>query len=114
MTTLTLPLPPRILHPNGRAWGWRYRAAMVKKARLEAGLIAKAAGPVLCERLTIQPTFYLLRKRDGDGLNSWLKAYLDGIQDAGWVKNDSAITLLPPIQVTGKARGRPRVELELT
>ena len=119
MLEITLPLPPEVLHPNGRTRNHKYRAAMVKKTRGEAALLAKAAAPdpatlmIPWTKATIQATFYLPRKRDQDGLIAWLKSYADGLQDAGIILNDSGFTWLPPIQHTGKLAGR-RVVLRIT
>lgn len=101
--TLTLPVPAEVLHPNARSH-WASKARATKKRRHEVATVA-AAYRTPCmpwKAATIQATFYLPRRRDGDGLNSWLKATIDGLADAGYVKNDSAFTLLPPLQVTGK------------
>ena len=114
MIVIPLPLPPEQLHSNGRTRSHGWRASLVRKARGEAKLVAGQYRPrVPYEAVTIQPTFYLHRKRDGDGLNAWLKPYLDGIADAKIVANDSGVTLLPPIQVTGKKQS-PRVVLTIT
>lgn len=110
--TITLPLPPNCLHPNARAC-WQERMRMTKKARAEAALVASQYRPVQpAARLTIQPGFYLARKRDGDGMIAWLKAYCDGLQDAGLIENDRGITLLPPEQYTVPVHER-RVELRI-
>lgn len=108
LAEVTLPLPPDVLHPNARTRNYRYRAAMVKKARDESRFLAGRAwnGRSPLPAATVKATFYMPRRRDGDGLNSWLKPYLDGLADAGIVANDSAFTLLPPSQVTGKDAGR--------
>lgn len=99
---LTLPLPPIALHPNSRTRNHLYRAAMVKKARGEAEFLSRLIAPSQpFKRATIQPTFYLPRKNDSTNLADWLKAYLDGLQPHVIV-NDSGVTLLPPLQVTGK------------
>src|SRR5262245_46359261 len=100
--TITFPLPPQVLHPNGRTRNHRYRSAMVKKTRKEAAFVARMQRPPRpYVKATVQATFYMPRRRDGDGLNAWIKPILDGLQDAGIVANDSGITLLPPEQVTG-------------
>ncbi len=110
---LTFPLPPEVLHPNGRTQKPMYRAKMVSKTRGESAFVARQhAPPQPFATATVQATFYLPRRRDGDGLNAWIKAVLDGLQDAGIVVNDSGITLLPPLQVTGKNVDR-RLELRI-
>lgn len=110
---LTLPLPPEVLHPNGRTKKPMYRAKMIRKTRGETAFVARQHAPSQpFETATVQATFYLPRRRDGDGLNAWIKAVLDGLQDAGIVANDSGVTLLPPLQVTGKNVER-RLELRI-
>lgn len=101
--TITLPLPPKSLHPNARPC-WQAKARATKKARSEAALIARMAPDRPAEpweKATVQATFYLKRKQDSDNLVAWTKATLDGLQ--GWiVVNDSGLTILPPIQIVGK------------
>ena len=81
MITFTLPLPPEKLHPNARPV-WQEKSRLVKKARGEACFVASAVAPhVPWEAALLHVTFYLKRRRDEDGLISWLKAYIDGIQD---------------------------------
>jgi len=111
MIEITLPLPPKQLHPNGRCH-YMAKARAVKKARWEAGIAAVAAlegrKPPRWEKATVQATFYVAKKGDGDGRNSSLKAALDGLQDAGIVANDSGLTVLPPLQVLDPRRGGQR------
>jgi len=55
-------------------------------------------------------TFHMPRRRDEDGLIAWLKPVFDGLQDAGVITNDSALTIGRVEQVTGKkAAGRKMV-----
>lgn len=110
--TLTLPLPPRELHPNARVH-WRPKAAATAGYRL----LAKARSLEALGR-TRQPrwpaafaqaVFYVKdrRRRDRDNLAAALKAAWDGIADAGVVENDAGITHLPVrIEVD---RANPRV-----
>ena len=109
------PLPPRILHPNGRTRNYGYRAAMIRKTRANAALIARGfvRTGLPWKKCTIHPTFYLKRKQDGDNLNAWIKPLIDSLQDAGIVANDSGVTLLAPTQITG-AKETPRVVLRIT
>lgn len=114
MITVTLPLPPEILHPNGRTRSHGYRASMVRKARGEARLIGQQAAngaPLL--KAAIRSTWYMPRRRDEDGLLAWLKPYIDGLCDAGLIKNDSGVTLLPPTQITGAAGQERKVVLTI-
>ena len=105
MIELTLPLPPNVLHPNGRTRNVKWRASLVKKARSEAALVARMQAPAVpFKRAKVHATFYHPRERDDDGLIAWLKSYLDGLQDAGIIENDRGFTLLPPVQIMGKER----------
>jgi len=115
--TITIPLPPRALHPNARPhWGTKAKAA--KRYRRDCGIAAKAAlnenGPWKpLERATVQATLYYRRHgvRDQDGAISSLKAAYDSLQDAGVIVNDSGLTHLPPLfRVDAE---QPRVELEI-
>jgi hypothetical protein len=111
--TLDMPLPPKVIHPNGRTRNHKYRAAMIAKARRtssDAAMAAALAKPFT--KATIQATFYLKRRMDGDNLNSWIKPVIDGLQ-GHIIANDSGVTLLPPEQITGKEAGEPRVVLTI-
>lgn len=102
-----LPLPPEGLFANTRIRNRFGVARLVKKARGDASTIARIYAPkVPYEKVAIRAEFFMPRKRDGDNLNAWLKHYIDGLQDAGIVKNDSGVVLLPPIQTTGNEAGR--------
>ena len=86
---IDLPLPPDCLHPNARPNLWD-KAKAVKATRSHARIIGKQFAPKepmehACYRLI----FWLPKKRDYDGLISWVKNYIDGFQDAGIIKNDS-------------------------
>lgn len=115
---IELPLPPKILHPNGRTRNYGYRAAMVKKHRAlcrDLMIVGFAFNRDFdsWKRVKVLATFYLKRRQDGDNLNAWIKCAIDAMQDANYVRNDSGVTLLPPEQVTG-AKERPRVVLTIT
>lgn len=116
---IELPLPPQDTHPNARPAHWAVKSKAVKKQRSAAGVMARQAVQFTARGFpwrtaTIQATFYLARKRDADGCLSWLKASFDGLADAGLIANDSGLTHLPVVQVTGKAAGKRRgVELRI-
>lgn len=80
----------------------------MREARGMAAAVARQYKPYTCpfERATIRATFYLARKRDDDGLIAWLKPFRDGLADAGIVRNDSAFTMLPIEQITGKTMNK--------
>jgi hypothetical protein len=112
----TLPLPAEGLHPNKRPRNHAFHSRLVRDARETARCIANGHTPIAFkpfERCTMHATFHMPRRRDDDGLLSWLKHYRDGIADAGLVSNDAHITMLAPSQVTGKKEDR-RVVITLT
>lgn len=93
---LTLPLPVRELHPNWRGH-WAKRAKAVKAARGRSHIEAIACPPPASSlpwpsaRMTAFFYYPDRRKRDDDGAMASLKAYRDGLQDAGLVADDNAI-----------------------
>lgn len=98
---IELPLPHDSLHPNARVH-WREKAKHTKIARELAALVARSiyTGKPFkqaCYRLV----FWLPRKRDYDGLNAWLKAYLDGLQGIV-VVNDSDLRPMGIERFSGK------------
>lgn len=110
---LTLPLPPKCLHPNARSC-WQAKVAATRKCRAEAALVARTAPDKPSEpwvRATIQATFYMPRRHDPDNLLAWAKSAFDGLQGIV-IENDSGFTHLSPRQITGKDVGR-RLELEI-
>lgn len=107
MITIELPLPHISLHPNSRPH-YLNKARAAKKARHDAGLVAKMQRHRSCpwDAAILHATFYMPRKQDSDNLVAWLKTYRDGLQDAGIVRNDSAIRVGNIDQVTGSKAGR--------
>lgn len=100
--TLDLPLPPKALKPNSRA-NWKVKAAAGKKARSEAGLLARINRPPNpYARATLHATFYMKNRSDDDNLIAWLKWYRDGLQDGGVIENDRNVTMLPPAQIVDR------------
>ncbi len=116
---ISLPLPPRFVHPNGKAMTRggemqkRRETKACRKNACEAALVDSNWARPKWIRAAVAPTFYFKdkRRRDGDGANASLKAYIDGIADAGIVANDSGITLLPPVFKCDKEK--PRVVLSI-
>ena len=111
---ITLPLPSRVTHPNGRTRNHGYRAAAVRKQRGEAKFIARHALPDGWEPLTsavVLVLFHLSRtKQDGDNLLSWLKPSFDGLTDAGvWV--DYRVVTFEPVQQVRSGRWGQKVEV---
>lgn len=104
-----LPLPAEELHPNRSKGRSRLasiiRSKKVKEARGTAMMLAKMKFPSdqqFTGKVRFDAHFYLPRKRDDDGLFSWLKPSRDGIADAGIVKNDSQFQVGEATQTTGR------------
>ncbi len=117
--TITLDLPARELSPNytvGSRGGRLGKAAKIKKYRLAAGLLSRAASVpgMPWPDATVQATFYVKTKqrRDKDNLLSALKAAFDGLADGGVVTDDASFTYLPVRVEVDKAQ--PRVVLVVT
>ena len=117
---ITLPLPAHKLSPNARPHHMElYR--LKKKAKEDAQVQTMVAiqeegiaDQLPWEKATTRATFYFLvkRRRDGDNLNSMLKAHRDGIAAAGVVRDDEDFQNLPPIIEI--AKDHPRVEIHIT
>lgn len=112
--TITLPLPDRVLSPNGRAhWG---RVARAKKHAKElAYLLALQAGAAgeQWEAADLAITFWhrTKRTRDRDNALASLKAHIDGVVAAGLLKNDSGVFPQPVVFMVKKCC-EERVELK--
>ena len=96
---LRLALPNRVLSPNVRTH-WSVKARSVKQHRFAGRVKAKQVmgrGFEPWESADVKITFYHkeVRTRDKDNLLAQMKAYMDGIADAGVVANDSRFTYLP-------------------
>jgi len=117
--TIVLPLPARVLSPNVKSH-WGSKAAAVKQAREDAKLatIAAAIDSKITwkqlEKATMQGTWHKRTKHisDDDNANASLKAYRDGIADAGIVSDDRHISMLPPVQLVDK--DNPRLVVVIT
>lgn len=86
MTTVTLPWPSPILHPNARPH-WAAKAKAAKTARVTAGwaVTAETGGKFpQCKQVAVSVTFCPpdKRRRDMDGMIASMKAAQDGISDA--------------------------------
>ena len=117
---VTLPMPPKVLTPNGRPWSRRGmigKAVAAKKQRqqahdsiVEMQLDSLPWPSVECEYVFYHP---LKRRRDDDNYIAAMKAARDGIVQAGLVADDCSEKWL-----TKGARfaiGEPRrVEIHLT
>lgn len=111
---VTLPLPPRILTPNGRGH-WAAKDRATGECRTLAEMAVRSIGRFpRWEGATLRPVFYwpVKRRRDDDNAAASLKAYRDGIADAGLVSDDSQIHAVRP--VCERDADNPRVEIHLT
>lgn len=116
MISISLPWPPREMHPNSRVH-WSKRAKAAKQCRLTAGWCAKQAGirygdPDIPATLRVTAVFSPPdnRRRDLDGMLSSAKAFLDGIADVIGIDDSKwEIALRREAPVKG---GSVRIELE--
>jgi Holliday junction resolvase RusA-like endonuclease len=117
--TITLPIPFQVQSPNNTPH-WSKKSGPVATSRL----LAKLAATDIMNRMNVwnpprwkeaetMAVFYYEtnRRRDRDNSGASLKAYWDGIADAGVVENDSGFIHHPPELLVDKER--PRVELTL-
>jgi len=92
--TILLPLPPVELQPNRRP-GWRLKARVTANARLFAAYTAATSGKarIPMERCRVVVTFRYpdARRRDIQNGIAAMKSYIDGIVDAGVMRDDSCI-----------------------
>lgn len=107
ITTLqvTLPLPPARLSPNRRPVSRVGRIIAAREirscrgiARLAVLQVAQAAHGLPWPVAKLETEWFLPRRRDGDNLLGWFKAYRDGLADAGVVSNDRFFVEVPPTQ----------------
>lgn len=116
MIRLSVPLPPKQLHPN--------HAPFTRKGCIAKSRHAKAyKGRVMIEALAVAPaepmrsarirlTYHFPRavpRVDRDNLVSWFKHGQDGLVLAGILTDDDRVTNLPP--VVAKDRENPRVDV---
>jgi crossover junction endodeoxyribonuclease RusA len=112
---IDLPLPPDCLHPNARVH-WAQRAKATKQCRELACLMARQVRPKKpFKAANYRLTFWLARKRDYDGLQSFCKAYVDGLQDGGIIENDSEFRPAGIVRYSGKKQtgGKIGVRFEI-
>lgn len=118
--TITLPLPPKQLSPNGRSH-WRSKAKAVKSYRTRAAeeaMVAAYENPEARRNMpwshaTIAIAYYHRTSRfaDSDNIVASLKAGIDGLVDGGLLTDDRDVTYLPVTRlVDGK---NPRVEVTI-
>ena len=118
--TITLPMPPKVLTPNGRPFSRRGmigKAVAAKKQRLRAiaELEALQLDTLPWPSVRVKYVFYhpVKRRRDDDNYIAAMKAARDGIVQAGLVADDCAEMWLT--EGAEFRRGEPkRVEIVLT
>lgn len=112
---IQLPWPSRILHPNARVH-WAQRAKAAKAARMEAFVLARAAGwhkhQLPDGRLHLWIDFVPpdRRRRDDDGLLASMKQARDGLADALGI-DDSRFVSHPFLHDTVRKGGEVRVRI---
>jgi crossover junction endodeoxyribonuclease RusA len=93
MTTWTIRLPYATppLSLNSRMH-WATKARLTREIRTTTMTLAKIAGIPRCERVSV--TLHYVprdkRRRDEDNLFLMLKAAIDGVKDAGIVRDDDS------------------------
>ena len=114
--TLDLPLPHKSLSPNARVH-WASKSRVTRQYRGFARVAAKQqlldCHPWKTATVQCVFTFANRRGRDRDNLLSAMKAYFDGIADAGVISNDSGFTHLP-IQINEPSKLKTGVVVVIT
>jgi crossover junction endodeoxyribonuclease RusA len=126
MIRIDLAFPPAGLSPNDRE-DWHVKAKAAKQYRYDCGIDATNAKNAHLSRTFVPPyklpleghatvtiTFVLtsMRRRDFDNLIASFKAGMDGIVDAGILRDDSVWCYTPTYRVElGK---KPAVRVEVT
>jgi Holliday junction resolvase RusA-like endonuclease len=114
--TLILLLPAKCLSPNARV----HPFVLAKAKRIHRDRARWATYDAIAGKTprwlaaTIQATFYHPQRRVRDQMNliGSLKAYEDGIVDAGLLADDEGVTWLPAIRCID--RDNPRLVLTIT
>ena len=114
MITISIPIPPRVISPNGRPRHWSVAAKAKKAAKAAAKLRTlmvldgKPADPVNCYTLNYYwPT---ATRRDDDNAVASAKASMDGICEALWM-DDRDLSLRWVFHAKDKANPRLVVNL---
>lgn len=121
---IVIPLPHKTLHPNfkktasrGAVIGRTYKVAQARgEARLAALAALEGRAAPKWEKAMIQADFYLGtrgRRQDPMNLIAYLKASVDGLQDAGILKDDNGLGWLAPSQLYGKDCQEQKVVLTI-
>jgi crossover junction endodeoxyribonuclease RusA len=109
---ITLPHPPRELHPNGRCH-WAKKARMTKKLRGDVATLAKSVTVTPFKQPVIDVLWYRKSKGriDRDGIIASLKAVCDGLTDARYWRDDADLRWGEVEH--GVDKEHPRVELRI-
>lgn len=115
MLSLTLPIPPSSLSPNARVHRMA-KAKATREARRHSFLVARGATGGRRLMVSVARTLATFwwpskRRRDRDNATGMLKAYMDGLTDAGIWVDDSVVTHLPPVMELDPTN--PRVEIQI-
>lgn len=113
--SITLPQPPKELHPNSRVH-WRRRIEPKKRYRHAVEMLARSELPDGWESLdgaVVEQTwrFSCRRRRDEDNLRAWMKPAYDALTRAGVWADDHNVTT-PVIRYQYGAR-EPSVTLTI-
>lgn len=113
--TVVLPLPPAVLSQNARGH-WHARAAASAKCRRLARQAVESQQVQGWEQATVAAAFFhrIERRRDYWNSEAMLKAYIDGIVDAGLLPDDDYKHLEPLPPTFARDAVNPRVELRFT
>lgn len=112
--TITLPLPPKELNPNGRThWRAKMKPKQVYRERAWLECVAQPGHAMGLQEATVGVRFYHRTKnhRDPDNIIASLKHAIDGIVRAGVLADDDRLTWLPVERLTDK--DNPRVEITI-
>lgn len=118
--TFQLPLPDRVLSPNSRNH-WAVKSKAVKAARMTARIEARRVlsdarmEPPRWKVATMSVVLFLgprNKQPDPDNIIASLKAYIDGLADAGIVANDK--NLWPERPEIRRVERLARVEIKIT
>lgn len=113
MPSFSLPLPSKTLNPNTHCH-WKKKAKAVKAAReLAHGIALKVGWRPRLDKAAVECRWFFKdrRRRDQDNLSASLKAYWDGLVDAGVFSDDSGLVHLPALVDVDKEN--PRVEIHV-
>ena len=93
--TITLAVPNRVLWGNGRTRNERYRRVLIRDHRQrarDAAIGHPIQPPMLRARVDCRFHFTTAARRDDQNLIHGLKAYIDGLEDAGVIANDFGVS----------------------